>query len=186
MVAMSRQSEYAERTNKMRKEELTRKKEKEDKKKDRMGDLHKTTLNMLVMASATDCDGTPSNTAESCRLFFNCKNATLADQELHQQFEDMGLGDIGFAHGTTQALYNVGQGKTLEDIKKSAKQSVRVPTDFSGLKTQLSYWMGACKIFFGDESVPVEKLEELNTMMIKYKHHFTAKTSMNEMFLAKI
>eukprot|EP00957_Ditylum_brightwellii_P193001 14695227-Ditylum_brightwellii.AAC.1 len=80
----------------------------------------------------------------------------------------------------------VGQGKTLEDIKKLAKQSVRVPTDFSGLKTQLSYWMGTCKIFFGDETVPVEKLEELNTMMIKYKHQFKAKASMDEMFPAKI
>lgn len=103
---MSRQSEYAERANKMRKEELTRKKEKEDKKRDRMCDLHKTTLNMLVMASVTDYVDTPSDTAESCRLFFNCKNAALADQELHQQFEDMGLGDVGFAHGTTQALHN--------------------------------------------------------------------------------
>eukprot|EP00957_Ditylum_brightwellii_P070092 5323738-Ditylum_brightwellii.AAC.1 len=66
-AAMPRQSEYAERANEMRKEELTRKKEKEDKKKDRLCDLHKTTLNMLVMASATDCDDTPSDTAESCR-----------------------------------------------------------------------------------------------------------------------
>eukprot|EP00957_Ditylum_brightwellii_P097044 7389995-Ditylum_brightwellii.AAC.1 len=96
----------------------------------------------------------------------------LANQELHQQFEDLGLGDIGFAHGTTQALHNgmfytqkkehsnfiafsifeeqplerddvckralfpillsmVGHGKTLEDIKKSTKQLVRVATDFS-------------------------------------------------------
>eukprot|EP00957_Ditylum_brightwellii_P139664 10644307-Ditylum_brightwellii.AAC.1 len=53
-AVMSRQSEYAERANALRKEELERKKEKEDKKKDKMGDLHKTTLNMLVMASATD------------------------------------------------------------------------------------------------------------------------------------
>eukprot|EP00957_Ditylum_brightwellii_P182992 13938032-Ditylum_brightwellii.AAC.2 len=92
----------------------------------------------------------------------------------------MGLGDLGFAHGTTQALHNgmfldsegntlsnftafsffeqqplkrddvckralflilvliVSCGKTLEDIKKLAKQPVRVPTGFSGLKTQLS------------------------------------------------
>eukprot|EP00957_Ditylum_brightwellii_P099184 7553984-Ditylum_brightwellii.AAC.2 len=80
----------------------------------------------------------------------------------------------------------VGWGKTLKDIKKLAKKSVRVPTDFSGLKTQLSYWMGACKIFFGIESVPVEKLEELNTRMIKYKHQFKAKASMEEKFLGKI
>eukprot|EP00957_Ditylum_brightwellii_P063302 4804224-Ditylum_brightwellii.AAC.1 len=71
-----------------------------------MGNLHKTTLNMLVMISATNCDDTPSDTAESCRLFFNCKNAALADQELHQQFKDMGLGDVGFAHGMAQALHN--------------------------------------------------------------------------------
>eukprot|EP00957_Ditylum_brightwellii_P148554 11311485-Ditylum_brightwellii.AAC.1 len=46
----------------------------------------------------------------------------------------MGLGDVGFAHGTTQALHNgmflysegisaVGQGKSLGDIKKLAKQT---------------------------------------------------------------
>eukprot|EP00957_Ditylum_brightwellii_P211447 15366175-Ditylum_brightwellii.AAC.2 len=52
----------------------------------------------------------------------------------------------------------VGRGKTLEDIKKSAKQTVRVSTDFSRLQIQLGYWKGACRIFSGEESVPVEKL----------------------------
>eukprot|EP00957_Ditylum_brightwellii_P167636 12761354-Ditylum_brightwellii.AAC.1 len=40
-----------------------------------------------------------------CKTFFNCKNVALADQELHQ-FKDMGLGDVDFAHGTTQAIHN--------------------------------------------------------------------------------
>mmetsp|Transcript_24275 Transcript_24275/g.35971 ORF Transcript_24275/g.35971 Transcript_24275/m.35971 type:complete len:132 (+) Transcript_24275:635-1030(+) len=123
------------------------------------------------------------------QFILNCKNAALADQELHQQFEDMVLGDVGFAHGTTHTLHNgmflysegstpsnftafsffeqqplerddvckralflilvsaVGQEKSLDDIKKSAKQTVRVPTDFVGLQNQLGYWKGACRIF---------------------------------------
>eukprot|EP00957_Ditylum_brightwellii_P029823 2255616-Ditylum_brightwellii.AAC.2 len=81
---MSMQLEYAEKANALRKEALERKKNKEETKEEWLGELYKTTLNMLIMASAKDCNDTPSNPAESCSLFFNCNNAALADQELHR------------------------------------------------------------------------------------------------------
>ena len=59
---------------------------------------------MLTLASATDCDENPEEPAASCKEFFNCKNSALAEQELVQQFRDLGMEDVGFAHGTSQAL----------------------------------------------------------------------------------
>eukprot|EP00957_Ditylum_brightwellii_P201184 15324448-Ditylum_brightwellii.AAC.1 len=158
---------------------------------------------MSIVVLAKDCENTPSKPVESCGLFYNCKSAALANQELHQQFEDMGLGDVGFAHGTTQALHNqmflylegstpsnftaftVSQGKSLDYIKKSAKQTIRVPTDFVGLQNQLQYWKGACRILFGKDSVPLGRLEELETLLSKYKNQFNAKALLNEMLTAK-
>ena len=44
--------------------------------------------------------------AESALHFFNAKTARKADQELMTQFEEMGLGMVGFAPGLCQSLYN--------------------------------------------------------------------------------
>eukprot|EP00957_Ditylum_brightwellii_P163440 12443658-Ditylum_brightwellii.AAC.1 len=70
---MSRQLEYEEKTNELRREELNRKKEKEDKKKNGLAKIHKTTLGLLVMTSAPDCNETPSEAAELCRTFLTVK-----------------------------------------------------------------------------------------------------------------
>ena len=67
-----------------------------------------------------------------------------------------------------------GQGDTLEEIKSSAKQTVKVPTTYDGLKNQLSFFEGANSIFFGPDSVPREKLQEFIKCMNKKKHTFKA------------
>ena len=51
-----RQNERIEETNKLARQEFDRKKEKDDKKKDRMSKLHSSFLNMLLNASSTDGD----------------------------------------------------------------------------------------------------------------------------------
>ncbi len=225
---LSRQIKEAETANKLRLKEIERLEEKEVRKKDKVKDLHSSIFNMLTLASSKDCDDTPNEPTLSCKDFFNCKNASLAEQELVQQFEDRGLGDVSFAQGTSQALYHGlfqyyqgstpsnftvfaffeedplqmdrinrrallltlvstrGQGDTLEEIKNSAKQTVKVPTTFEGLKNQLNFFEGAISIFFGPDSVPQEKLQDFIKGMMKMKNIYKAAIVNDKTFPAKV
>ena len=225
---MSRQTEEAATANRLRREELDRQKEKDDKKRNKISDLHPSTLNMLTMASSSNCDETPDGPSPSCMKFFNSKNAATAGQELHEMFEDMNQGDVGFAHGTVQALHQGmflyseggtpsnftifsffeqgvllrdnankrslllflvsehGQGQTLDEVKKSAKQEVRIPTDFNGLFNQISYFWGAVKIFMGEDSVLAEALSLFLKGMTKYSHSYKVKIESEKSFPAQI
>ena len=103
---MARQTEEAETANNLRRKEIERLEEKEEQKKDKNKDLHSSVRNMITLASAKDGDESPDKLIPSCKEFFNCKNASSAEQELAQQFKDLGLEDVGFAQGTSQALYH--------------------------------------------------------------------------------
>jgi hypothetical protein len=52
-----------------------------------------------------------------------------------------------------QLVQTQGQKKTLNKIKASLKQTIHIPSDFDGMRTQLQVFAAACKIFFGKESV---------------------------------
>eukprot|EP00957_Ditylum_brightwellii_P066451 5044740-Ditylum_brightwellii.AAC.1 len=54
-----------------------------------------------------------------------------------------------------------GQGKSLADIKASAKQTVKAPSSFDNLNKQLGFWGGAFQIFFGTKSVGTMNIEKL-------------------------
>ena len=225
---MARQTEEAETANNLRRKEIERQEEKEERKKDKIKDLHISIRNMLTLASSADCDDTPLEPAESCKGFFNCKNSSQAEQELIQQFQDIGLDDVAFAQGTSQALYHGqfqfyqgstpsnftifgfyeqdplqmdkidkrsllltlvsarGQGDTLEEIKNSAKQTVRVPKTFEGLRNQLLFFEGAISIFFGDDSVPRGKMSDFIESMMKRKTIYKAAIVNDEAFPAKV
>ena len=101
---ISRQNERIEETNKLARKEFDRKKEKDDKKKDRMLKLHSSFLNILLNASSTDGDRVAKEITSTCRYFFNQETAGMADQQLSVLFRELGFQDVGFAHGFVQAL----------------------------------------------------------------------------------
>jgi hypothetical protein len=77
----------------------------EEKKKDRIKDMHPLILNMIWMASPMELD----HISEFCNLFksfYNSKNQDYANLELHNQFDNKALHNVGFAEGTVLALWS--------------------------------------------------------------------------------
>jgi len=103
--SISLQTEETARTNRLAREDIERAREREDNKKDKLKKLHPSILNMLQMAASTDGDRSAKELPSTCISFFNKETAALADQELSLQFQNMGMPDVGFAHGVVQALY---------------------------------------------------------------------------------
>ena len=102
---MARLNESLVTQNKLKAIEIKAATKKEKEKKDRTLDFHESTVWMLL------CAGAPRSMAlskipNSALRFFNAKSAGKADQELMSQFEEMGLGLVGFAPGLIQSLYN--------------------------------------------------------------------------------
>jgi hypothetical protein len=60
---------------------------------------------MILMASSVDSEFIGEYT-ESFKSFFNSKTQGYANLELHHQFEDRGIHNVGFAEGTLLALYS--------------------------------------------------------------------------------
>ena len=99
------QAEETAEANKLRKEELQLRKDKEDTKKDRLKKLHHSVKNMLVNASAHYCLEeeeflTNSILPDSCTAFFNSENVGTADQELTEQFRELGAIEASYSLGT--------------------------------------------------------------------------------------
>ena len=104
--SISRQTESMVTITEIQRDEAKRKKEKDSREKDRTKDFHPSSTTMIKMASAPDCETTPTSLPASYLRVANCKTAGTADTEIQLQFSDLGLGDVFFAHGTTLALYN--------------------------------------------------------------------------------
>ena len=83
-VSILPQTEEAESANALQKEELERKWEQDNTKKDRMKKIHPLVKNMILVASAMDEDVVPTELVPSCHAY-NCEIAVLANQELSQQ-----------------------------------------------------------------------------------------------------
>ena len=119
--SMTLQNETNKETNDLRKLEFERLREKDKTSKDRMKKLHHSFSNQVLMASAKlvmvedELElRTPKEPVESCKKFYKCETAGLAEQELYEQFKALKMPEVDFAHGTVQAilsgyiLYNVG------------------------------------------------------------------------------
>eukprot|EP00957_Ditylum_brightwellii_P206786 15350001-Ditylum_brightwellii.AAC.1 len=174
------------------------------------------------MASSTYGDKSADAVVQPCKGFLNCESAGLADQTLRFHFKDIGLGNMSFAHGLTQALYTgsflyanarttsnfsafcffesspveamkmeehslilhliatQGQGKSLADIKVSAKQTVKAPSSFDTLNNQLGFWAGAFQIFFGAKSVGTMKMKKLIEKVQEQKVCLKGKIALKE------
>ena len=106
---VANQAEETGAANKIRKEELQLKQDREDSKTDRLKKLHHSIKNMLMNAAAPYCVNeeeyvTSSILPDSCMNFFNCENAGTADQELAEQFRELGVPEANYSHGTVQSL----------------------------------------------------------------------------------
>lgn len=225
--SISRQNEESSTANDLRREELRLRKESQEGKKDRLKDLHESTVNMLLMASATDPDAPADELVESAKRFINSRTAALADHELHEQFEDLNITNVCFAHGLVNALYagcflwfdknspnnfspfcfskckplqtsqqarflllhlisTQGQGKTMEECKATAKQSVIAPMECDDLFQQVRFFGGACSIFFGPESIGTEGIKKLFDLMNKYRTEFENAVALDPLFASKL
>ena len=105
-ASIARQTEESATSNQLRKDEINRKKEHDDDKKDRTKKfIHPSIIRMLKNASATSKMDLDPELPESCKKFLNSSNQGHAEQELCHQFESLNLSDVCFAPGTIQNLF---------------------------------------------------------------------------------
>ena len=93
-----------EETNRIRQAEYDWKKDVDETKKDRTKDLHPSIKLMIENASATVCDNA-GELGEKFMSLYNMKTHGGLDIELHQLFEDKGMGDVGFAEGVATNIW---------------------------------------------------------------------------------
>ena len=73
--------------------------------KNRFKNLHDSTIQMILFASALDSDEIPDKPVESCNCMINSKMVALAEQELNNQFETQGLNKVSFLPRYTANIY---------------------------------------------------------------------------------
>ena len=57
------------------------------------------------MAASEDGEKAASSLPEGCKAFLSCTSTGMAELELTEQLEDLGVKNIHFAHGTIIALH---------------------------------------------------------------------------------
>lgn len=77
-----------------------------------------------------------------------------------------------------------GKGKTLDEIKASSKQEVKAPTTYLEMYHQLTFFAGACSIFFGATSIPAQAISALVALAEKNRHTLKARES-NKTFMSQ-
>jgi hypothetical protein len=191
-------AEAARESNLLRREELNRLKAKDEKEKDKVTTrIHSSVIRMIKMWASEDGERAASEIPESCKKFWNSASSGMAELELLEQLEQLGIRNVAFAHGTVVALYGgvllysvggspsnlsafcfrkgkalknnqnaralvlhliseQGKGKTLDELKASAKQTVEVPSDIGSLEDQLKIFGAVLTIMAGEEN-PISK-----------------------------
>jgi hypothetical protein len=72
----------------------------------RVKNLQKSTIKMLLFALATDNETVPLDLTDSCKQFINSKTTALAKQELNLQFKNRGMTEVSFTTGYTSNMYH--------------------------------------------------------------------------------
>jgi hypothetical protein len=80
--------------------------EKDGSSKNRVENLHKSTIKMLLIASAMNNKMVPTDLTESCKHFINSKMTALAEQELNLQFKNRGMPEVAFSSAYTLNMYH--------------------------------------------------------------------------------
>jgi hypothetical protein len=108
---LKQMGEAADEANVLKQKEINLKGEEDDKKKDRIKDMHPSISDMILMVSAVKHD-IQGDYVRSFKAFYNSKNHGYTDMELHHQFDAKGFHNVGFVEGTVLALW-------LGQIKRS-------------------------------------------------------------------
>jgi hypothetical protein len=74
--------------------------------KNRVKNLHKSTIKMLLIVSAMDNETVPIDLTDSCKQLIHSKIAAFAKQELNLQFENLGMTGVSFTTGYTSNIYH--------------------------------------------------------------------------------
>ncbi len=92
---LKQMGEAADEANSLKREEIKLKGEEDKKKKDQIKGMHPSISNMILMVSAVEPD-IQGKYADKFKSFYNSKNHSYADLELHHQFEAKGFhnGDL--------------------------------------------------------------------------------------------
>ncbi len=78
-----------------------------------------------------------------------------------------------------------GQKKSVDKIKASLKQSVHIPADVNGLGIQIQLFAKASRIFFSEESILTECLNQLHLEIARNKSSFKNEIALDEFFVEK-
>jgi hypothetical protein len=110
IASTNRNNEACKETNRIHKQEYERLKDNDNLKKDRTKDLHPSIKIIIENASAS----THNKSGELCLDFislYNSKTHGGLDIQLHQLFEDAGMGNVVFAEGVLTNLWagNIGR-----------------------------------------------------------------------------
>jgi hypothetical protein len=80
--------------------------EKDGTSKNRFKNLHDSSIQMILFASALDNKEVPDEPVDSCKRIMNSKMVALAEQELNNQFETHGLNKVSFLPGYIANVYS--------------------------------------------------------------------------------
>ncbi len=100
-----RQADKQEEQNKILTKQLKHMIEKEGTSKNCFKNLHDSTIQMIIFASALDSNVIPDEPVESCMHIINSKTVAHAEQELNNQFKIRGLNEVSFLPGYTAKIY---------------------------------------------------------------------------------
>jgi hypothetical protein len=89
--------------------------------------------------------------------------------------EPLAIADQQNRHLILHLVETQGKGKTLEEIKASNKQEVKAPTTYLEMVHQLTFFAGACSIFFGDNSIPCQAVTALVALVKRNRHILKAR-----------
>jgi hypothetical protein len=78
-----------------------------------------------------------------------------------------------------------GQKKTFDKVKASLKQAVHIPSDYTGLSTQIQLFGAACNIFFGEDSICTTSMRQLLLIVNRQKKSFCDQIALEDFFVAK-
>ncbi len=104
-VAISAQSEEAEESNNLCRNEIMRQISREDEKKSQIKKIYPSIIKMICRAAALSSTDDNESLPTTFSCFINQENVGMAQYDLVHQFKEQGYYDVAFASGTTQALY---------------------------------------------------------------------------------
>lgn len=86
------------------------------------------------------------------------------------EVEPLAIAEQQNRHLILHLVETQGKGKTLDEIKASNKQEVKAPTTYLELVHQLTFFAGACSIFFGENSIPCQAITALVALVERNRH----------------